>query len=397
MHVLTLAAHDPIEHVLPHSFFEIFPWNLNFGAESIPGLGFPLSSEFWFTNQLLMTLVAAGLCLLIFPRLARSYVSLGVEPVRPRGRFMNLFESLLLFIREEVARPALKHRTDQFMPFLWTMFFFILFCNLLGLIPLGEIIQVLSGGHVRHIGGTATGNLAVTGGLALCALMMFHVSGVREVYGGLVTGTYGQHGDEGKHAEHAQKLPGLMAAVLALPLYLWNFAPHVFAQHGPRPKPGTGMRLAMVVVFAALVGVEHMGIFQLIGGSATAGTIGLWFGIVVGVMAGLAGGGLHWTDLVDLLMWGFLLLLEMIGAVVKPFALMIRLFANMVAGHIVLAAILALIFAAKTVAMGYMIGVISSLGALAINGLELLVACLQAYIFVFLTSLFLGMAVEPEH
>ncbi len=134
------------------------------------------------------------------------------------------------------------------------------------------------------------------------------------------------------------------AAVLAVPLYVWNFAPHVFA-----PEAG------------------RTGVLILI------------------------------QRVADFGMWVFLLVLETIGALVKPFALMIRLFANMVAGHIVLAAILALIFAAKTVAMGYTIGVIGSLGALAINGLELLVACLQAYIFVFLTALFLGMAVEPEH
>jgi F-type H+-transporting ATPase subunit a len=118
---------------------------------------------------------------------------------------------------------------------------------------------------------------------------------------------------------------------------------------------------------------------------------------VVGAMAGLVGGGLHWTDLVDLLMWGFLFLLELIGAIIKPFALMIRLFANMVAGHIVLASILFLIFATKSVMMGYTVGAISVAGCVAISCLELFVAFLQAYIFVFLTTLFLSMSVAPEH
>ncbi len=347
--MLLLAAHDPVDHVLPHAFFRLLPTNLNFGLESIPLLGFPLSSEFYFTNQLLMTLIAAGLCLLIFPRLARAYGAQAATPPAPRGVFMNLFESLLQFIREEVARPVLKHRTDRFMPFLWTLFFFILFCNLLGMVPLAEILQLVSGGKLRHVGGTATGNIAITGGLALCAFFLIHVSGVREVYHGLLTGTYGHHDAHadvpGEHgADAATGVSPGRAALLALPLYVWNFAPHVF-------KPG-----------------------------ANAGA--------------LAKVSLHAADVV---MWLVLFVLELIGAAIKPFALMIRLFANMVAGHIVLASILMLIFGAQTIAMGYTVGAISALGCLAISCLELLVAFLQAYIFVFLTTLFISMAVAPEH
>jgi F0F1-type ATP synthase membrane subunit a len=400
-----LAAHDPVDHVLPHTLFRLFSSNLNFGADSIPLLGFPLSTQFNFTNQLLMTLVAALLCLLLFPRLARAYGPPGAQPRAPRGVFMNLLESLLGFIRDEVARPVLKHRADRFMPFLWTLFFFILFCNLLGIVPLADIVQLLSGGKLRHIGGTATGNLAITGGLALCAFFMFHVSGVCEVYAALVAGTFGHHhGDEHEsHAEshHAQHAPAGMSAGLAalycVPLYLWNFAPHVLAKPGPRSKPGIAARIVLLVVFTPLVGVECMGIFKVIGGSATAGTIGLWFGLIVGFMAAFCGGGIHWSDFADAVMWAFLLLLEMVGAIIKPFALMIRLFANMVAGHIVLASILLLIFAAKSVVMGYTIGAISTFGCVAISCLELFVAFLQAYIFVFLTTLFLSMSVAPEH
>lgn len=397
--MLTLAAHDPVDHVLPHAFFRLLPTNLDFGANEIPLLGFPLSHEFYFTNQLLMTLVAAALCLLIFPLLARAYAGGGAVPNPPRGSLMNLFEALLQFIREEVARPVLKHRTDRFMPFLWTLFFFILFCNLLGMIPLADIIRLASGGKLQNIGGTATGNLAITGGLALCAFLMFHVSGVHEVFEGLVHGTYGHHeAEHDTHAEHAPAgVPAAQAALLALPLYVWNFAPHVFAQHGHRPKPGIGPRALMVVTWPIIVGAECWGIFLLIGGTPVAGTIGMWFGGIVGLMVSLCGGGIHWTDFVDLVMWAFLLLLEIIGAIIKPFALMIRLFANMIAGHIVLASILLLIFTTKSVIMGYTVGAMSTLGCLAINCLELFVAFLQAYIFVFLSTLFLGMAVAPEH
>jgi F0F1-type ATP synthase membrane subunit a len=377
MLVLTLAAHDPVDHVLPHSFFRLLPGNLNFGFDAIPLLGFPLSREFFFTNQLLMTLVAAALCLAIFPLFARTYAGPGLTPAAPRGPLRNLLEALLQFIREEVARPVLKERTDRFMPFLWTLFFFILFCNLLGLVPLAEMIGLASFGKLKHIGGTATGNLAITGGLALCAFVLIHTSGIAEVYHALVAGTYGHHahdehisheeaagheagraatmahglgadgagGEHGAHQGHAPRgMAPPLAAIAAVFLYIWNFAPHVFA-----PPPGKSG---------------------------------------VGALA---------QQLVDLPMWLLLLLLELIGAVIKPFALMIRLFANMIAGHIVLASILGLIFTVNTIAMGYTVGAISTLGCVAINCLELFVAFLQAYIFVFLTTLFLSMAVAPEH
>ncbi len=351
--MLTLAAHDPVDHVLPHAFFRLSSGNLTFGQEAIPLLGFPLSQEFWFTNQMLMTLLSAALCVLIFPLLARRYATVDGVPTAPRGLLANLFEALLQFIREEVARPVLKHRTDRFMPFLWTLFFFILFCNLLGLIPLADIVKLASGGKWEGVGGTATGNLAITGGLALVAFIVIHASGVVEVFEALRAGTYGHH-DHGEHADHADADPHApnhsagwspaAAALAALPLYIWNFAPHVFK---PGPTAGPAAKVLLTGV--------------------------------------------------DFVMWLFLLLLELIGAVIKPFALMIRLFANMIAGHIVLASILFLIFSAGTVAMGYTVGVISTLGCLAINCLELFVAFLQAYIFVFLTTLFLSMAVAPEH
>jgi F0F1-type ATP synthase membrane subunit a len=399
--VLTLAAHDPVDHVLPHPLFRLLPFNLDFGAQSIPLLGFPLSSEFNFTNQLLMTIVAGGLCLLIFPRLARAYAAGGPTPAPPRGVFMNFFEAMLQFIREEVARPVLKHRTDRFMPFLWTLFFFILFCNVLGMVPLADIVQLLSGGKLRHVGGTATGNIAITGGLAVCAFLMFHVSGVREVYVGLISGTYGHHHDAEHETHGAHHAPAgvsaARAAIAALPLYIWNFAPHVFAKPGARPRPGTAARIILVLTWVPIVAFECQGIFGVIGGSPAAARIGLWFGAVIGLMAAFCGGGTHWSDFVDVVMWAFMLLLELVGAVIKPFALMIRLFANMVAGHIVLASILLLIFTAQSVVMGYTIGAISVVGCLALSCLELFVAFLQAYIFVFLSALFLGMSVAPEH
>src|SRR5207248_9144480 len=90
---------------------------------------------------------------------------------------------------------------DRFVPFLWTLFFFILFCNLLGQIPIGEIITLLQGGkHESHLGGTATGTIATTGALALCTLFMIHVNGIVQVARSLIDGTYGHHGH---HEEHS--------------------------------------------------------------------------------------------------------------------------------------------------------------------------------------------------
>ena len=339
--MLMLAAHDPVDHVLPHRLFKLLDFNFNFGVKKIPLLNIDFGeSKLYFTNHLLMTLVAGGLCLMLFWWVARPYARLQPEPRTPRGA-ANLFEAVLQFIREDIARPILAQRTDAFMPFLWTLFFFILFCNLLGMVPLESIVYLLSGRTVQHIGGTATGNLAVTGGLAICAFFAIHVSGVRAVYFGLREGTYGHHHDA-EHGEghHARRASVGGAALKAFPLYIWNFAPHVFA---PSSDAGAAAKL------------------------------------LLGVM--------------DFLMWVCLLVLEFIGAVIKPFALMIRLFANMIAGHIVLASILMLIFTIGK----YAVGVTSAFGCLAISCLELFVACLQAYIFVFLTTLFIGAAVEPEH
>ncbi|MFM8385514.1 MAG: F0F1 ATP synthase subunit A [Planctomycetia bacterium] len=90
--------------------------------------------------------------------------------------------------------------------------------------------------------------------------------------------------------------------------------------------------------------------------------------------------------------------LELVAAVIKPFALAVRLFANMVAGHIVLAVVLGFgITGIHMAGGGYAITAVSVAGGVALSLLELFVAFLQAYLFTFLTTLFVGMAVHPEH
>jgi F-type H+-transporting ATPase subunit a len=273
----------------------------------------------------------------------------GAERSVPTG-FTNLIESMMEFIRNGMVKPVLHDKTDRFMPFLWTVFFYILICNLLGMIPFDSIIYLLSNGKLQHVGGTATGNIMITAGLALCAFIMIHLSGTMEVYQALVSGTYGHHhhDESADHGHDAHPGHGGISSAVAIVvspfLYAWNFAPHVF-------KP------------------EHTrGIGDLL----------MW--------------------MMDIVMWAILLVLEMVGALIKPFALSIRLFANMIAGHVVLASILGLIFAFQgSIAMNYGLGVVSSLGAVALSCLELFVCFLQAYVFTFLTTLFIGSSVSPEH
>ena len=348
--------------------------------------------------------------LLIFPLLFRRA---GDEP--PTGA-TNFFESILEFLRVEVFRPALKEHTDRFVPFLWTIFFFILFCNLLGQLPLNEIVTALrypfSSGevHAAHFAGTATGSIATTGALALCTFLFIHFSGIVQVAKSLIDGTYGHHGHHEEHSSngmpphetahdlehvrsqalaadvpanfkafgnptqhyeddehlthqgdgirqngthgsthgsgahghpaHGRAMNPAAATALAVPLYFWNFAPHPF-------KPGPGDNPLMWVM--------------------------------------------------DVAMWAFLLVLELIGALIKPFALMIRLFANMTAGHIVLAALIGLIPAGAGILAQIGVGIPVTALSLLIRVLELFVAFLQAYIFTFLATLFIASAVAPEH
>jgi F0F1-type ATP synthase membrane subunit a len=370
---MIILAADPLEHVLPHPIF-----------------GHHLM---WFTNQSVMALVSALLMLLIFPKLFPK-----PDSSAPSGT-KNFFEAILEFLRIEVFRPALKEHTDKFVPFLWTVFFFILFCNVLGCIPLDAVVGILTGGHVEHVvGGTATGSISTCATLAVIAFFFIHFHGIDTLARTLMEGTYGTHGhhqehtsngsppheaahdlehlraeglpadvpgdldalrdpvahyhdDEYPHKSHEQaaveffderhnKMTPGWAVLLAVPIYLWNFAPHPF-----RPQKGESQ--------------------------------------------------FKW--LLDLPMFGILLVLELIGALIKPFALCMRLFANMVAGHAVLAVLVSLIVAMPTILGQVEIGIPAGFMDICIQALELFVAVLQAYIFTFLVTLFLASAVAPEH
>ncbi|HEV2688107.1 MAG TPA: F0F1 ATP synthase subunit A, partial [Bryobacteraceae bacterium] len=248
---------------------------------------------FWIiSNNVINLLISGGLMLLIFPRITRDYRAGKHVPTGTR----NMFEAILVYVREEIARPILGDQTDRYIPFLWTLFFFILFNNLLGLIPIdvftGWFMKPL---HRHPLGGTATANIWVTGALAIIAFFVWQVNGIRA--NGLAT-------------------------------YLK-----------------------------------------------------------------------HFTGGAPLYMAPLMIPLEILGMFVKPFALAIRLFANMIAGHTVLAVLLmftGMAFSAGA-AIGWGISIVVVLAGVAMMCLELFVAFLQTYIFVFLTTMFIGQLVIHEH
>lgn len=242
------------------------------------------------SRHVLMQLTAAGLLLLLIPRVVRK---IGTDLEAPKGD-LNALEAICQYFREEVARPALGEHTDRFIAYIWSVFFFVLFCNLLGLIPFDALAQAVFG-HTYY-GGTATGNIWTTATLACCSLIMIVLNGLR--------------------------LQGMA--------YVAHFCP------GP-----------------------------------------LWLAPL-------------------------LVPVEILGLGAKIFALAVRLFANMLAGHILLAVLLSFIGAAGAAFGGWSLGyagisLVSLLGSVAINMLEIFVAFLQAFIFTFLTSLFIGQAVNIDH
>src|SRR5713226_5625862 len=104
-------AANPLEHVMDQKGWVIFE-----------NLGIEIRLPFGITKFMVLEVIAAALIVVIFVPLARRAQSGGV----PRGRFWNLFETLLTFIRDDVAKPCLgDHDADYFVPFLWTLFLFV--------------------------------------------------------------------------------------------------------------------------------------------------------------------------------------------------------------------------------------------------------------------------------
>src|SRR3954471_608591 len=111
-----LADSDPLHHVVD--------WPLIRAGEH---------GQWWIlTNHMVMMLVAAGLMLLIFPAMTRHYRDGKHVPTGTR----NFFEAILVYIRNAVVKPILGDKTYKYIGYLWTLFFFVLFCNILGLLPI---------------------------------------------------------------------------------------------------------------------------------------------------------------------------------------------------------------------------------------------------------------------
>ncbi len=260
-----VVLHHLMDHVVDYGF--IARINEHYLSTKLFGI-----FDMRLTKAVLVMWFAAFLCLIIFIPVARRVQR---SPYGSRSRWVNLWEALVGFIHDEIVEPNFEHHyIKKAMPYFSTLFFFILFCNLLGLVPGMS---------------TPTGNLAVTAGLALLTLI------------------------------------GIIG-----------------------------------------VGMVKQGIFS------------------------------YWKSLVPQGVPGFLIPLmfpiEIVGLCIKPFALTIRLFANMTAGHVVIIIFLYLVMMFKN----YWIGIGSVAGALMIDLLELLVAFIQAYIFTVLSAMFIGASMHAH-
>lgn len=286
-----LAASNPLDHV--------YQWSYQKLAIGTGDSVFTPNGEITvLSNHIVMQIIAVLLLVLLIPRFARIRATGdSVRDMTPHG-FGNFIESLCCYFRDTIARPLLGDQTDRFIPYIWTAFFYILFVNLLGLLPLEPITRGLVQGiypDAHHgIGGAATGNIWVTGTLAVCTLFMVVFNGLR------ISGRS----------------------------YLAHFCP------GP------------ILLAPLLVPVE------------------------------------------------------IVGLIAKIFALTVRLFANMVAGHVLLAVLMSFI-SLSYIALGAGpatgISIVVVLVSVAFNLLELFVAFLQAFIFAFLTTLFIAQAVVIHH
>lgn len=276
---MMIGASDPVSHVVNHKFIDYNGW--------------------WIWSGNMGNLILSAIILIVgFKWIANKMdVSSGEGNERyvPRGVIPHMVEVICVYLRDEMCRPLLKDRTDRMMPFLWTLFFFILINNLLGLIPILDILHLpeLAAGKEPHwaiIGGTATQNLFVTGALALIAGIVINVAAIKRL--------------------------GILG-------YL-----------------------------------EHQT------------------------------GGAPWY------VWPIVFPIELAGnLIIKPVALAIRLFANMTAGHILLAVLFSFVAVAftKGVLIGVPVTIVSVAGAVAIFFLEIFVAFLQAFIFMFLTAVFISL------
>ena len=219
------------------------------------------------TKNVAFLILTATLMILVFLSVAKGYSK---KNSAPKG-IQALFEPVIIFVRDDIVKPNIGKNYEKYLPYMLTLFFFIFFGNVLGLMPGAANL---------------TGNIAVTLSLALFTFLITNFSG-------------------NKH--------------------YWK---HIF-----------------------------------------------------------------WTPGIPIIMRVIILPIELIGVFSKPISLMIRLFAAITAGHIVLLSFIGLIF----IFQSYFVGVMSALFVVGLNLVELMVAGIQAYVFTMFSSVYIGLATEDEH
>lgn len=227
------------------------------------------------TRNVVQMIIALVLLVWLLLSAAKKY-SKGIGTKQAPTGMQNALEPVITFVRDEVAKPNLGHAWKRFLPYLLTVFFFILINNLFGLIPGSANV---------------TGNIAFTAVLGVISFIVISVNGNKHYWG------------------------------------------HIFNP----PVPG---------------GVKPI-----------------------------------------------LVLVEFLSVFTKPFALIIRLFANMLAGHIIIICLVSLIFifGGMSAAIGWGFSPVSIAFAVFIYLIEILVAFIQAFIFTNLTAVFIGQAIEDVH
>ena len=227
------------------------------------------------TRNVVQMIFALILLVILLINVAKKYQK-GIGTNKAPTGFQNAIEPVITFVRDEVAKPNLGHDYNKFLPYLLTIFFFILINNIFGLVPGSANV---------------TGNIAFTAVLGVISFIVITVNGNSHYWG------------------------------------------HIFNP----PVPG---------------GIKPI-----------------------------------------------LILVEILGVFTKPFALIIRLFANMLAGHIIIICLVSLIFifGGLSAAIGWGFSPISIAFSVFIYLIEILVAFIQAFIFTNLTAVFIGQAIEDVH
>jgi F-type H+-transporting ATPase subunit a len=245
-------------------------WNVQIGGKTV---------DMGLTKHVVFLILAGVVTLALLLGVAASHKRHSHEVGRPKG-FAAGMEAVILYLRNEIYIPVLGgHGGERYVPFCLTLFFFIVFCNLFGLLPWGS---------------TPTGNIAVTATLAAITFVVIEVAGMRALGKGYI-GT----------------------------IIYW-----------PHDQPFI-MKALMTPIMTPV---------------------------------------------------------EIVGKFTKPFALTIRLFANMIAGHVIILALIGLIFM-----FGYIISPLPLFMALFIMVLEILVAFIQAFIFSLLAAVFIGQIRAAHH